>query len=255
MPATASASDRRFDRLLAALCFLACETELALTWSQHSRPVLDAFLLAALTGPLLVRRRSPLLVTVVVMVVTVAAAAEPNGVFSLQTALFVVLIPPYSVGVHESGRRSVAGLAVCVAGLEVAVAIVGSGLYWAAFVLGAAVALWTLGRTFRTRRELLASLVHTQAMMRGERERTEQMALVAERQRIMLDLQSIVVDALGVMIDRSRSAQVLLNPDASARNQTGEAIDSITVIERTGQAALVEMRILLHLLRDVSPCP
>ena len=251
---TVPRSDHRFDQVLAAVCFAACETELSLTWSQHSRPVVDACLVAALTAPLLRRRRFPLLVTVVIVAVTAVAAADPNGVFSLETALFVVLIPPYSVGAYASGRSSWAGLGVCLAGLEVAVAIVGSGLYWALFVLGTVIASWSLGRTMRTRRELLASLARTRAMIRDDRERMERVALVAERERIVTDLQTIVIDSLGAMIDQSRCARVILNPDATDSIRTDEAVHSIAIIERTGQAALVEMRLLLNLLQDVTPC-
>lgn len=247
-----SRSDRRFDRILAFVCFAACETELALTWSDHSRPVIDGLLVAGLTAPLLARRRRPLMVSAVILTLTALAAADPNGVFSLETALFVVLIPPYSVGAHAS-RRSAVGLVVCLIGLELAVSIAGSGPYWALFVLGVGTASWSLGRTMRTRRELVESLAHTQVLIRGDQERAERMALVAERQQIVADLQSIVVDSLGAMIDQSRSARAMLSPSESATKRTGEAVQSITLIERTGQAALAEMRILLNLLQDVTP--
>jgi len=157
----------------------------------------------------------------------------------------VAFLPAYAAGAYAAPlRRSLAGLAVCVLGLEATVAVARTGPYWAILALGMSAASWTAGMMIGSRRSLAAVLARTQRIMRDERDHFERLALADERERIASELQTVVVRSLSSMVVQTQAAQLLI----AASPARAEA--AIARIERTGQATLTELRRMLLLFRD-----
>lgn len=135
---------------LATLFFIACEAEVTIdlktgSAKTHWPLALVVLSVAALTIPLLWRRREPL----------VAACGSLVGLVLVQLALpvesvnfpqFVLFIPPYSVASYMPRGRALLGLAVCLAPV-VAIDSTGSTTLssWV-FSSGAVVLSWGVGR-------------------------------------------------------------------------------------------------------------
>ncbi|HEX6339558.1 sensor histidine kinase [Umezawaea sp.] len=207
-------------------------------------PVPFGYALAVLVGaPLAVRRRWPLAAFAVVVVAQNTATLLHITLEVYTPTLFAL----YMVAVALPRRRSAPVLAGGAALTAVCLAISEPwpddlGITVTVWFLMAAT--WALGWTTRLRRRFVARTTAEQA----------EHALTEERLRIARELHDIVAHSLTMITVKAGIANHV------ADEQPAEAKEALGVIERTGRAALTEMRHLLGVLRssetpDLAPAP
>lgn len=201
-------------------------------------------LAAALTLPLLVRRRFP-----VAVFATIVASAwlqfELGG--GLGQPFFAVIISLYAVGAHASRPFTFVGPAAVV--LQVLLADIPrlrDGAPWdevipAWFIL---FGVWGFGRWMRHR--ALAAVVLTERAEEAERNRHEQAAraVTEERARIARELHDLVAHSMGVIVIQAQGAQRALDTSPD------QAREALSAIETAGRSGMAEMRRLLGMLTD-----
>ena len=201
-------------------------------------------LAAALTLPLLVRRRFP-----VAVFATIVASAwlqfELGG--GLGQPFFAVIISLYAVGAHASRPFTFVGPAAVV--LQVLLADIPrlrDGAPWdevipAWFIL---FAVWGFGRWMRHR--ALVAVVLTERAEEAERNGQEQAAraVTEERARIARELHDLVAHSMGVIVIQAQGAQRALDTSPD------QAREALSAIETAGRSGMAEMRRLLGMLTD-----
>ena len=231
--------------------------------------VLAAALLLAGIGPA-IARGSILFIPVALglAVPVVFRRANPIGSYAtavvaggIQVALGVrpivtdlaILILLYTLAAYCSRRVSVWGLAVCLAGSAIGVAVWWStiptqdvpGRLAAEAVLfaGPALLAWVLGDSMRYRRAYYANLEDRAARLERERDAQARVAAVAERARIARELHDVIAHNVSVMVVQADGASYALATDP------GRAKEALAAISATGRQALAEMRRMLGVLR------
>jgi signal transduction histidine kinase len=242
------------DRVLRALEVLVVLVLFALTVvgifvdvSGPSRWLVAPVFGAAITFPLLVRRRAPLAVVCVVTVAAVLNAAV-NGLSAGGAGTwFAWVFAAYAVGGHRDGRRAVIG-GLVVAAPTVVIGVLkmrdgedASALLSPLALLGA---VWVAGRV-TARRRRRAEEVERRAQ-ELERTAAELAAEAAERERsrIARELHDVVTHGMSVMVVQSQAAQSLAATDAD------QAREAMRAVEAAGREALGEMRRLLGVIRS-----
>jgi signal transduction histidine kinase len=201
------------------------------------------WLLAALTAaPLIWRERAPLTVLLLVMagVIVCVMAFEPADV-----AVFVVMIPLYTVAELGGRRRSLAvGAGTAVVLVAVLVAFESNGAIgpadWLRLVLAGGALV--VGDTVRTRRALAAAARERIAREAWEREQESRRRVAGERLRIARELHDTLAHAL-VAINVRAGVAVHLADAGGAPQALGE-------IKDLSAEALGDLRATLNLLRD-----
>lgn len=192
--------------------------------------------------PLLARRRRPTLVFAVV-----AALLLLQYVAGVQAHDFVVLVALYAVGAYEPRRRWVAAAA-----LTAEVGVVLATLRWAPqehrlsavlLLTGTVTAAWVAGVYVRTRRAYLAEIVERAATAERERDSRAQLAVAAERARIVREMHDVVAHSISVMVALSDGAAATAEVDAEAASEASRQASA------AGRQALTEMHRLLGVLR------
>ncbi|HEY4347562.1 MAG TPA: histidine kinase [Gaiellaceae bacterium] len=236
---------RRADRLLAGVWFVALEIE-ALTSGYRTGPLwLNALLVGSMALAFAWRRRNPLafLVAVGLLGLPLAYGLATRDHATL-TGLYSVLVPTYAVAAWEEPRRAVSGLLLwCVVATLTGV-VVHAPLGGLAGPLLAAGSAWALGRVIRAHRRLIEQLRETSARVAAERGDRARLAALGERIRIAGDLQRIVARDVIAMVVQAEAAESLL------ADETETAIGAIEAIEATGREALVQVRLILGVLRN-----
>jgi signal transduction histidine kinase len=204
---------------------------------------LGGYVLALATcAPLVWRNRAPMGVLLVVFCGTLTCLPVFHP---YDTAVFVVMIPLYTVAAVGGRRRSLAvgaGTAVVLVVVIVLVeqheGIVGATALRLLLALGALV----VGDTVRSRRELAAAAAQQRAREAREREVESRRRVEAERRRIARELHDSMAHAL-----------VAINVRASVGAHLGPAQDSdaaLTEIKEVSADALRDLRTTLSLLRE-----
>ncbi len=211
--------------------------------------------LAALTAPLLWRRRAPLAMSAVMIGAALVQAAFLTSPQISIVLIFLLFVPTYSVGAYAPAGRAAIGLAMWAAGV-VAVNLldakvnVGLDGDTATTIVSNEIFLvppWLAGRVMRGRRKLISELRAQAAALAAERDRQARIAAARERARVARELQVIVAAGIETMVVQAGAARRTLD---AAPAEAGEAI---AAIERTGREALGEMRRLLGVLRTGAP--
>ena len=190
------------------------------------------------TLPLAWRRRAPLAAVAVVMASVVLMSLLYDGTQEPQGTLVALLLAVFSVGAHAEQRPAVAGLVLSLVALlvdEPGDVIV----MWPVFGLA-----WSAGRLVRARERDARKLGELAAALERERVEEARIAVVEERARIARELHDVIAHAM---------SSIVLEAGAERVNLTGEQESvraTLTSIERTGRAAMVEMRRLVGVLRD-----
>jgi signal transduction histidine kinase len=204
---------------------------------------------AALTLPLLWRRRAPLAVTGVVLASAVLVNVALPAFVNVGAPFGAMLLGAYSIGAHAEGRANTAGgLAGALLTAPVSAVLPAPTVSDFVFPMLFFAAAWAAGRTVRHRTQLAGELHEAAVRAREEREAEEARAVAEERRRIARELHDVVAHSLSVMVVQAGGARRILGQDP------GRAEEAAARIEATGRAALGEMRRLLGVLhRDEEP--
>jgi signal transduction histidine kinase len=200
-------------------------------------PVAERAALAALAGiatlSLAWRRVRPDASALVCM--TFVVADTQLGMFDTLWPVAVVPLALYSAARHASTRGAFAALALGVLfdillDFDETSDSVGEFLLNFLFILVTLVGVpWAAGYALRLRAR--------------ESERREVAAVTDERRRMAREIHDVVGHALGVIVVQAGAERATLAPDAAA-----STFETLTLIERTGRDALVEMRLLVDLM-------
>ncbi|MGV9559098.1 sensor histidine kinase [Streptomyces sp. NPDC003401] len=229
------------DSLLPALLLLNIVT----TRPPRELPVALA-LTAALTLPLVWRRRAPLTVFG-----AVAAAAFVQWLADVPLPADVALLVALHTAAANSGRLGtlVAGAVVEAGALLACLRWATEGAFLAPFVAVSAtvVAAAVLGVNARTSRACLAALEERAARLEHQQDQQARLAVAEERTRITREMHDIVTHNLSVMV-------ALTDAAVYAQHRSPErATTAMLQISETGRQALTDMRRSLGVLRTDEP--
>ena len=222
---------------------VACEAELFATHSVSSRSLSAACLLAAAGLSLVGRGRATLLGPLFCFGLTMLVIGLPLDARDLVTTQYVLLVVPYLVAVGNTHRRSLFGLAVCVAALSVVNSETAQPAGSWVFALAAIAGSFFVGRAVRRQRAIDGRLAAVAERITAEREEISRLAVEGVRARISEDVNVLVARSIASMIVSSEAAAQLLDLDSQEANSSMEAI------EEMGREALTEMRRVLGSLR------
>ncbi|MFJ8045475.1 sensor histidine kinase [Kitasatospora sp. NPDC096147] len=229
------------DAVLPALLLLNAAT----TRGPQALP-LEVALTAALSLPLLWRRRSPLPVFG-----AVAAAAGLQWLADVQLPADVALLIALYTAAAHTGRRTalLAAAVVEVGALLACLRWAPAGAFLTPFVAVTAmvVAATALGLNVRTNRAYLGVLEERAARLVEHRDQQARLAAAGERTRIAREMHDIVTHNLSVMVALTDAA-VLARPRAPEK-----ADAAMLRVAQTGRQALADMRRALGLLRTDEP--
>ncbi len=232
------------DPLLAAGFLVLLEITTLTAHVQGGARYGDVVAVAAMTVALAWRRRQPLWFVIIVVASGLSLSNQVAPQTSVFTALYVSLIPAYTVAAWEARRRAGVGLAI----LVVAPAIHQMMVHeldlssYAGFLLVIALA-WLAGRAVRSRRMLAATLEHTTTQLVTEQDDRAELAIAGERSRIARELHAAVAQNVAVMVVQAEAARGQLADDPAGADK------SLQAIQATGRQVLSEMRRILGVLR------
>jgi signal transduction histidine kinase len=203
-------------------------------------------LLPLLLGmPLVLRRRAPLLMWLAIWAaIGLLSLLADNSLRGLAW-IFVLFSASYSLGVHASLRRAVAGL-VLTAPIVAVISHRGDlslafsqgehdGQSAVVLALLQLLAFWLAGVFVHARRRATALAARSDAL-----QRQAEQATADERARIARELHDIVAHHLSVIVLQAAGARASGKPAGS----------SLEKIENSARQALIETRCLLGVLRD-----
>jgi signal transduction histidine kinase len=195
---------------------------------------------AALTLPLIWRRRYPVCVFAVVCAVALAQWIYAQRVLSS----FAILVVLYSVARHAPRRVALA--AVVTAEAVGALAGTANGQNWFQFLAVFTVMIaapYFLGSYLRTRQAYLSALEERARRLEHERDQQAQIAAAAERASIAREMHDIVAHSLAVIITMAEAAAAKRRSDPE---RAGAAMEQVA---ETGRQALDQTRRVLGVLR------
>jgi signal transduction histidine kinase len=239
--------DRRRDELIFALLFGLVEFNIAATGvtAQGRDPHLGLDLLAgaALTVPLLWRRRAPLPMAIAVMTVALAQTLWLTPPPDVAAAVGVAATSMFSLGHHAEPRPGLAGICISAAIATVMGAVYDPGdiVFPVVFFF---VLPWTAGRALRSRLLLTRELAEKAARLEADREERAARAVADERARIARELHDVVAHSLTVMVIQAGAARRLVDRDPD------RVVEAAATIRQMGREALDEMRRLVGVLGD-----
>jgi signal transduction histidine kinase len=214
------------------------------------RRVLGVALGAAMTVPLLVRRRAPLAVATAVVVAAWLQFALLGPSVGALGSWMAYLVATYSVGAHPVTWRAVVGLVVSTVPAGVFAVVQwragadASEIVQPVMVL---IAAWVAGRISARRHHRAELVEHRAAQVESGATDIAREAAERERTRIARELHDVVTHNMSVMVVQAQAAQTLAGSD------TDGAREAMRAVEDAGRAALVEMRRLLGVIRADGP--
>ncbi|GIE56153.1 signal transduction histidine kinase [Actinoplanes octamycinicus] len=201
--------------------------------------------------PVAVRRRRPAAVAVIVTVAAAAAlGTEIIPTFAAPGPAGALALVFYTVGLSVPARRALLVVAICVvlmsAGMVAPTILAGpagppqdapstllSAVFGALIIAPSAI----LGFAIAERRARHAA--------RGEQDRRA--AVLAERLRLARELHDVIAHTMTVIVVKASIGNHVAETDPA------EARDALRVIEKTGRAAMAEVRGVLDMLREDAP--
>jgi len=189
------------------------------------------------------RRVAP---TTTVVVVAVASTVEALAGVPLQSPLNPIIasvIAAYSLFVHATARRAVAGGGLLLAAIATQSASQHQELgnfAWAAVLLAGVAAV---GWTVRSRTERVGHLEQEALDLERAREEQARQAIAQERARIARELHDVVSHSISVIAIQAQAVQRRLGPGHE------KEVEDLRAVESTARQAMVEMRRLLGVLR------
>jgi signal transduction histidine kinase len=247
---SAHVRERWLDPALAAVALVAFEIEIVTSKHRSGPLVLNVLAAAAITVPLVWRRRAPLACACLTMGLAVLMTATLTDVTTLGIPQFVLVIATYTVAAYEPRTRAVIGLAVCLVAVWALVALTRhTSVGQFAYPTGSFALAWVVGRAVRARRRLNEELGRKVQRIAAERESRELLAVADERTRIARELHAVVAGSVSAMVVQTEAAQQLLDEDLD------RADAAMAAVEGAGREALSEMRRILGVLRRGDEAP
>lgn len=199
---------------------------------------------AALTGPLILRRTFP---RTVFAAVALVSCVQWILLVPPIPANMAVLMGLYTVTAGFSFRWGLAAALVAELGAGMATRYPPGAedrrttfLMLTVLVAG----VYVLGLHMRTRRAYLRSVEERAARLERERDNEVKVAMAAERARIARELHDVVAHNVSVIVVQADGASYAIDTDV------GRARQALDTISSTGRLALAEMRRLLGVLRE-----
>ncbi len=214
------------------------------------RRTLAVVLGAAMTLPLLARRRFPLGAAATVIAATWLSTLLLGPSAAALGAWIAYLVATYSVGAHASAHRAVAGLALSTVPAAIWMVLrlrAGEDPSEMVQPVVVLIAAWVAGRISARRYHRAELVEHRAAQVESGAADIAREAADRERTRIARELHDVVTHGMTVMVVQAQAAQTLSGSDADA------ARDAMRAVEDTGRTALVEMRRLLGVIRGDGP--
>ena len=241
---------RAFDRRYATLVDVGLAVALFVLSSgwlveqTAARPSL--WFVAALTFPLVFRRRAPMAVFLVISALAFAQwlVAQPG------VADASLLIALYTVALESVWVLVVAASVIVEVGVVMATTRwvpTGNHLKSFVFLSGLAFAALLAGVVVRTLRAQLDWLAERAQRLEIERDQQASLAAAAERSRIAREMHDVVSHNLQVMVTLADAAT------AAQASDPGRAAEVMREVSSTGRQALTDMRRMLGVLRDGPP--
>ena len=238
---------RAFDRRYAALVDLVLALALFVLCSgwvierQAARPSL--WFVAALTLPLVFRRRAPMSVFLFIAAVAFVQWLV-TGPGLADVALLVAL---YTVAVESEWRLVAAAVVILEAGVVLATVrwnLAASHMKSFVFLTGLAFTALLAGVVVRALRSQLDWLAERAERLERERDQQASLAAAAERARIAREMHDVVSHNIQVMVTLADAASLAQASDP------GRAAEAIQEVSSTGRQALTDMRRMLGVLRE-----
>jgi signal transduction histidine kinase len=189
------------------------------------------------------RRVAP---TTTVAIVAVAGTVEAVGGVPLDSPLNPIIasvIAAYSLFVHATAHRAVAGGGLLLAAIATQSASqhqeLGSFAWAAVLLAGVAAVGWTV----RSRTERVGTLEQEALDLERAREEQAREAVAQERARIARELHDVVSHSISVIAIQAQAVQRRLGPGHE------KEVEDLRAVESTARQAMVEMRRLLGVLR------
>jgi signal transduction histidine kinase len=195
---------------------------------------------------LAVRRRAPVAALVVGLAVIELDNTVLKGLAEAGAFLIGIVIAIYSAGRYARGFWAAVSIVFVAVSIPLAAIEPGTPVaftdfaFFGMFFGGPYIA----GRVIRHRRERELQLEDEAGALKLERDLKAREAVAEERVRIARELHDVVAHAISVIVLQARGGRLVLETDP------GEAYDALGAIERAGEQALAEMRLLLGMLRD-----
>lgn len=197
---------------------------------------------AAMTLPLVFRRKYPLWVAYLVLTLSIPHSLLKLGLGSTAAPLIAL----YSVAVYVSRRQALYYLAPLIAVSTVESALNSTGERWIA--VGVEIVMiaftWVLAEFVGARRAYRAELDARLHLLETERDQATRIAVAEERSQIARELHDVVAHAVSVIVVQADGAAY------AVRSQPELAERAVQTISRTGREALAELRRLLEVLRS-----
>ena len=243
--------DRWVDVGLAVGVGAIASANLLLSSHRHGSVVLNLLVGALMGGVALLWRKHTLLYATATIVLAVASTAWLTDIRTFPLAIYVLVLPSCALAVYEDLPRGLAGLAFLIAGCATVNRVGPRPTTVGDFVFPVAVLVCTfaVGRALRGSRMLAGELARRNRRLADEREHRARLAVADERTRIARELHVVVANSVSEMVVAAELAQRLIDQDSAGATQ------AMSAIERTGRAALVEMRRILGMLRGPDAAP
>lgn len=204
--------------------------------------LLSGFLVCAMLGLLVLRRRCPFLVLMAIIAgeILIMVFDYPHS-----GDVFAFLIALYSVAAHLPLARSAIAVGLSLVVLPTMMITDSSSVNPLNLVTNMLLfaGVWWLGRSLRLRRSYLAELEDRAARLEKARFSDARTARVEERSRIARELHDVVAHHVSVMTVQASAARRILDKDPDS------AREAIATIEQVGRTALSEMRRIVGVLR------
>ena len=240
--------DRRYaafvDIGLALFLFVLCSGWIFTDHAGHP----DLLVVAALTFPLIFRRRAPEAVFAIIAMVAFIQWLM-SGPALADVSLLVAM---YTVAIESDWIFVVAAAAVLEAGVIMATVrwtVTSNDLKTFVFLTGLAMASLLAGVVVRALRSQLDWLGERAARLEVERDQQASLAAAAERARIAREMHDVVSHNIQVMVTLADAAA------ASRVSDPDRAADAMREVSSTGRQALTDMRRMLGVLRDEPAAP
>ena len=235
--------DTRFawvvDTSVAISLFLCCSGWIFEVGPHHP----DIGFVAALTIPLLVRRRAPFAVFFVISAIALVQLVS-NAPLLADVSLLVAL---YTVAAVSEWMRVIVSFLMLQIGVIAATARwIPIRSYFESLVLlsGMAFAACLAGVVVRALRGQFSWLAERTRRLELERDQQASLAAATERARIAREMHDVISHNLQVMVTLADAAGV------AQRHNSERGIEAMAEVANTGRQAMTDMRRMLGLLRD-----